>query len=116
MKITPVHPREPPYTSLYSRHSEATAIDTSLEDPANTASDLRENTNSSNQRWGATRRTNEDKWGGGWLSEEDGVNDHNDGILEWVETFAHGDQTELRRWGQEENSESGDGRKTTLNT
>ena len=44
------------------------------------------------------------------------MNDHNDGILEWVETFAHGDQTELRRWGQEENSESGDGIKTTLNT
>ena len=40
MKITPVLPMETPYSPLYSRHSEAAAISTSHEDPANTASDL----------------------------------------------------------------------------
>ena len=35
------------------------------------------------------------------MSEKDVVNDHNDGMLEWVETFAHGDQTELAKVGTE---------------
>ena len=117
MKITPVLPRETPYSSLYSRHSVAAAISTSHEDPANTASDL-EKTRTVVTRGGKQQETLM-RINVGGMNVREGCSDRYTTMMGCWSGLKHshtGIKQNSRRWGQEENSERGDGRKTTLNT
>ena len=117
MKITPVLPMETPYSPLYNRHSEAAAISTSHEDPANTASDL-EKTGTVVTRGGKQPERLMMRNGKGMIVRE-GCSVRCTPIMRCWSGLKDSHpvvKQNSRRWGQEENSESGDERKTTLNT